>query len=208
MANFRVLLFLIQIVLISTLIQAQTVHIVEVKNFVFVPADINIAVGDTVEWQWIEGTHTTTSNSTSGQNVWDAPVDFSHQVFRFVITSPGIHNYHCTPHQSMGMIGTITATAVNSVDEKTQPEKFQLNQNYPNPFNPTTSLQYAVSSRQFVTLKVYDLSGREVARLVNEEKPGGEYEVVFNGTNLPSGIYFYQLKAGEFSETKKMILLK
>jgi len=87
-------------------------------------------------------------------------------------------------------------------------EDFELKQNYPNPFNPSTSLQYAIGSRQFVTLKVYDLLGREVATLVNEEKPAGEYEVEFNGSTLPSGIYFYQLKAGTFSETKKMILLK
>jgi len=86
--------------------------------------------------------------------------------------------------------------------------KFSLSQNYPNPFNPTTSLQYAIGSQQFVTLKVYDLLGREIATLVNEEKPAGDYEVEFNAANLPSGIYFYQLKAGQFSETKKMILLK
>ena len=83
-----------------------------------------------------------------------------------------------------------------------------LYQNYPNPFNPTTSLQYAIVSRQFVTLKVFDLLGREVATLVNEEKSAGEYEVEFNGTELPSGIYFYQLKAGGIIQTKKMILLK
>ena len=59
-----------------------------------------------------------------------------------------------------------------------------------------------------VSLKIYDVLGREVATLVNEEKPAGEYEVKFNGANLPSGIYFYQLKAGEFIETKKMVLLK
>ncbi|MCW8811723.1 MAG: T9SS type A sorting domain-containing protein [Ignavibacteriaceae bacterium] len=88
------------------------------------------------------------------------------------------------------------------------PSDFSLLQNYPNPFNPTTSLQYAIGSRQFVTLKVYDLLGREIATLVNEEKPAGEYEVEFNATNLPSGIYFYQLNAGEFTEVKKMILLK
>jgi hypothetical protein len=95
---------------------------------------------------------------------------------------------------------------------------FFLKQNYPNPFNPTTSMQYTIGNRQFVTLKVYDLLGREVATLVNEEKPAGEYEVEFsaiggsasggNAYNLPSGIYFYQLKAGEYSETKKMVLIK
>ena len=89
-----------------------------------------------------------------------------------------------------------------------KPNSFLLSQNYPNPFNPTTSMQYAIGSRQFVTLKVYDLLGREVATLVNEEKPAGEYEVEFDGTKLPTGIYFYQLKAREYSETKKMILLR
>jgi len=69
-------------------------------------------------------------------------------------------------------------------------------------------MQYTISSRQFVTLKVFDLLGREVATLVDEEKPAGEYEVEFNGAGLPSGIYFYQLKADEYSDTKKMILLK
>jgi len=95
---------------------------------------------------------------------------------------------------------------------------FHLHQNYPNPFNPSTSIQYAVSSPQFVTLKVYDVLGKEVATLVNEEKPSGNYEVEFsaiggsasggNSWNLASGIYFYQLKAGEFIQTKKMILLR
>ena len=86
--------------------------------------------------------------------------------------------------------------------------EFKLEQNYPNPFNPTTSIQYAIGSRQFITLKVYDVLGNEIATLVNEEKPTGEYEFEFDGTGLPSGIYFYQLKCGNFIETKKMILLK
>ncbi len=89
-----------------------------------------------------------------------------------------------------------------------QPTSFQLSQNYPNPFNPTTSMQYSIGSGQFVTLKVYDVLGREVVTLVNEEKPAGEYEVEFKASKLPSGIYFYRLKAGNFVETKKMILLR
>ena len=85
---------------------------------------------------------------------------------------------------------------------------YLLEQNYPNPFNPITILLYAIGSRQFVTLKVYDLLGREITTLVNEEKPAGTYEVEFDGTGLPSGVYFYQLKAENFIETKKMILLR
>jgi hypothetical protein len=101
-------------------------------------------------------------------------------------------------------------TSVVSAEEEkpATPTEFSLSQNYPNPFNPSTSIQYAVSSRQFVTLKVYDVLGNEIATLVNEEKPAGEYEVEFDAIDLPSGIYFYQLKAGNYIETKKMILLK
>ena len=85
---------------------------------------------------------------------------------------------------------------------------YSLSQNYPNPFNPVTSIQYTISSRQFVTIKVYDILGKEVATLANEEKTAGSYEVQFDGSGLTSGIYFYQLKAGNYSATKKMILLR
>jgi hypothetical protein len=88
------------------------------------------------------------------------------------------------------------------------PENFSLSQNYPNPFNPSTSIQYAISSTQFVTLKVYDVLGNEVATLVNEHKPAGMYNVQFTMNNLASGIYFYRLTAGQFVQTKKMILIK
>jgi len=87
-------------------------------------------------------------------------------------------------------------------------DEFKLFQNYPNPFNPSTSIQYAISSRQFVSLKVYDVLGNEITTLVNEEKPAGSYEVEFDASSLPSGVYFYQLKSGSFVETKKMILLR
>jgi hypothetical protein len=88
------------------------------------------------------------------------------------------------------------------------PNEYSLEQNYPNPFNPTTNIQYQIAVPGFVSLKVYDVLGNEVATLVNKEKPAGSYEVEFDGTDLPSGIYFYQLKASGFIETKKMILIK
>lgn len=92
------------------------------------------------------------------------------------------------------------------------PTDFNLSQNYPNPFNPKTSIQYAVSSRQFVSLIVYDILGNEIATLVNEEKSAGTYEVEFSPESSikhpASGIYFYQLRAGNYVETKKMVLIK
>jgi hypothetical protein len=93
---------------------------------------------------------------------------------------------------------------------------FSLSQNFPNPFNPSTKIKFTIpqvtlrqaQSDNWVTLKVYDVLGNEIATLVNEEKQPGMYEVEFNGTGFPSGIYFYQLKAGNYIETKKMVLIK
>ena len=88
------------------------------------------------------------------------------------------------------------------------PEGFALFQNYPNPFNPSTVISYQLAANSFVTLKIYDVLSKEVAVLVNEELKAGSYEIEWNASNCPSGIYFYKLQSGEFSETKKMILIK
>lgn len=88
------------------------------------------------------------------------------------------------------------------------PEKFELSQNYPNPFNPTSNLEFGISEMGFVSLKVYDASGKEVVSLINEVKTAGYYSVNFNGAGLSSGIYFYTLSSGNFISTKRMTLLK
>ena len=84
---------------------------------------------------------------------------------------------------------------------------YQLSDNYPNPFNPTTTIKYQIPELSFVTLKVFDILGKEVAILVDEEKPIGNYEIEFNGNELTSGVYFYRLQAGRFLDVKKMVLL-
>ena len=114
----------------------------------------------------------------------------------------------------------IWGTSTTEIDPENNnlPSGFVLSQNYPNPFNPSTIISYSIPSASFVTLKIYDILGNEVATLINEEKTNGSYEVKFSTSggsssgsevyNLPSGIYFYRLQAGSFVETKKMILLK
>ena len=119
-------------------------------------------------------------------------------------------------YTSNGGIGGVVNVENEYVEEV--PTCYYLYQNYPNPFNPSTKIKFTIPQSAsplhgaarggLVTLKVYDILGNEVATLVNEEKPAGEYEVEFNGSNLPSGIYFYKLQAGNLVETKKMILLK
>jgi hypothetical protein len=88
------------------------------------------------------------------------------------------------------------------------PVAFALDQNYPNPFNPSTKIQFEIPEAGFVTLKVYDLLGQEVASLVNGQLEPGRYRAEFDAANLPSGIYFYRLQAGDFTEAKEMIVLK
>jgi DNA-binding beta-propeller fold protein YncE len=89
-----------------------------------------------------------------------------------------------------------------------QPESFGLMQNYPNPFNPATVVGFRITTSSFVTLKVFDVLGREVATLVSEEKTPGTYAVPFSGERLASGVYLYRLQAGSLLATRKMILMK
>jgi len=88
------------------------------------------------------------------------------------------------------------------------PEKFSLSQNYPNPFNPATVIRYSLIENRFTTLKIYDINGKEVATLVNQIQNAGYYAIDFDGSKLASGQYFYKLQAGNFSQVKRMILLK
>ncbi len=99
-----------------------------------------------------------------------------------------------------------TPTAIEDVNNIVT--EYSLEQNYPNPFNPITTINYKIIERNFVTLKIYDTHGREVSKLVNEEKPAGSYSISLDASNLASGVYFYRLQAGNFVKTNKMVLLK
>ena len=88
------------------------------------------------------------------------------------------------------------------------PTEDKLVQNYPNPFNPSTEIKYDIKKESFVTIRVYDVLGRVVATLVNENKPAGFYTINFDASNLSSGIYFYTIKANDFFDRKKMIVMK
>jgi len=101
-------------------------------------------------------------------------------------------------------------TATVSINQISQiiPAKYELNQNYPNPFNPSTIIRFAIPKTGQVNLKIFDIAGKEVANLVNEVLSPGEYEYKFNAANLSSGSYFYILRSGQFSQTRRMMILK
>lgn len=95
-------------------------------------------------------------------------------------------------------------------NKKQMQMKAELGQNFPNPFNPSTTIKYSISYRSIVTLKLYDILGKEIQALINVEKPAGdfEYRLDLQDYDLPSGVYFYQLRAGNFVQTKKMVKIK
>jgi hypothetical protein len=87
-------------------------------------------------------------------------------------------------------------------------KEFKLSQNYPNPFNPSTKIDYTVPFSSKISIKIFDMTGREISTLVNETKEAGSYTVNFNASSLSSGVYFYKLSAGSFEQTMKMVLVK
>lgn len=120
------------------------------------------------------------------------------------------YNYYVAGGGFEGEIYHTTNGGSVGVSSNTQiiPEKYSLSQNYPNPFNPSTTIQYNVPFRSNIILNVYNINGKEISTLVNEIKSQGIYEVKFDAANLPSGVYYYKLISGDFSEAKKMILIK
>jgi subtilisin family serine protease len=101
-------------------------------------------------------------------------------------------------------------TTITSIKDNSNPVpyKFELSQNYPNPFNPSTIIKYSIAKENHVELKIYDMLGKEIRTLVNEEKVPGNYSINFNAGNLPSGVYLYKITAGNFTSTKKLVLIK
>jgi hypothetical protein len=134
------------------------------------------------------------------------PNEYFEDTLRFVSTFNGSNNYSF--YKTIRISGEGHPSDVT--DDKDLPSEFVQEQNYPNPFNPSTVINYQLPVASNVSLKVFDVLGNEIATLVNEEKPAGTYNVKFRTQNLQlsSGIYFYRLQAGNFTETKKMILLR
>jgi plastocyanin len=183
---------------------------VQVADFMFTPDSLIVNVGDTIRWQWVSGFHTTTSLDIPDAALpWDAPIDNTNQVFSYVAVTPGVYNYKCTPHFPM-MVGSFSVVSLVGITklESEIADGFRLFQNYPNPFNPVTKMKFEIPEESFVQLIIYDALGRQVQTVVDEYLKPAAYEVNWDASSYPSGIYFYNLKTRNYSETKRMVLVK
>jgi len=179
-------------------------------------------VGETedITWTCVNVNDVKIEMSVDNGNTWSTIVDSipNTETYSWIVTAQDSSN-ECLIRISNVANGEVfdisdnvfSIDIVSGVDENNQngiPGEFNLAQNYPNPFNPSTRISYAVPETAPVTIKVYDLTGQEVAILVNEVKDAGTYELKFDASNLASGVYIYRMIAGDFSSVKKMNLLK
>ena len=186
---------------------------VAASNFVFTPSVISAVVGDTIKWTRTAGSHTTTCDGQlgtirpAGAAPWNALLTSGSPTFSYVITVPGKYIYVCVPH-APDMSGVINATASSITQLNELVTGYEISQNYPNPFNPSTKIRFSIPSNEFVSLKIYNDLGKEVESLVSERLSAGSYETDWNAANLYSGVYYYRIQAGNFLQTRKMLLVK
>jgi hypothetical protein len=162
-----------------------------------------------------ELTHTSPKTFSSGSASWSFTLTAANQVYTDTIYSAANSVNGDGTNSALDRWNFGSKFIVNVVDEpssvdddNTLANNFKLAQNYPNPFNPSTMISYSIPQSSFVTLKVYDIIGNEVATLVNETKSAGKYDVRFDASNLSNGVYLYSIKTDNFTSTKKMILMK
>jgi len=192
-----------------------TIKQIDVQDFSLSPVIVSVKVGDTLRFHWVNGvSHTTTCNGLFGTSLpggaipWNQPLNSVTQDFYYVVQTVGTYVYVSLANSS-SMVGTVLAT-LTDINQTSQlvPDKFTLAQNYPNPFNPATNINFDIPQSGFTKLTVFDLSGKEVSNLVSENLSAGSYSVNFNAASLSTGVYLYRLQSENFSEIKKMTLIK
>jgi plastocyanin len=196
MKKLYLLLIILSLFSLST---SANVHVVDVSDNVFTPPSINVIVGDTIQWKWLQGTHTTTSTSVpTGAAAWDAPINSGSIIYNYQVQVAGTYNYHCSFHP--GMTGSFTASAVG-VPEFSSEQTFNWSI-ADNDLTVTLNLNRISNLR----IHLYTMLGRDVKELASLQNFQGSFEETFSIAGLPKGIYFLQVVAGNKKAVKKIII--
>jgi hypothetical protein len=161
-------------------------------------------VGDTLQFLLDNGSATPTSTRTSSYRTGLNGIRWYNRA------DPNYGSGKAVSHENLLLTASIAVptAVIESATQSNVPLQYGLEQNYPNPFNPSTTIRFQMPSKGFVTLRIYDIVGREVATLVNGFQEAGTHNVKFDASNLPSGIYLYRITSGTYAETKKLVLIK
>ena len=193
-------------------------YVVTQSGLTFSPADLTIAAGDSVRWNWTTGIHTVTSGDNAASpdvgSLFDAPLSSASPSYVFVFANPGVVPYFCRPHELFGMKGTITVQAVSAVGDLPIGVTITRLDNAPNPFNPQTVISFDLAGPAPVELRIYDLAGRRVRSLLTGDAlAAGPHDAVWDGRtdaggSVAAGVYLYVLRAGSDQATGRMALVK
>ncbi|RPI01069.1 MAG: T9SS C-terminal target domain-containing protein [Ignavibacteriae bacterium] len=173
------------------------------------PSTLKVSVGDTVSWQGSFSFHPLSSLSVpvGAQSFHQA----TGSVLLYPVTVAGTYTYKCDFHVSLGMEGSFTTDVTAGVENQAAsllPNDFSLGQNYPNPFNPATEIKFALPTNSHVLLTVYDVNGRVVSTIADADYSAGFHTVNWNASNAATGVYLCRITAGNFSATRKMMLVR
>jgi methionine-rich copper-binding protein CopC len=156
------------------------------------------------------GVHLSSSNLNSATFSWTAPANGTGEVTLYIAGHQGAY---AGANTELTLVSSEFATDAEDDESQVIPNEFRLNDNYPNPFNPTTSIEFELPRSSHVTIEIFNLLGQRVSKLTDEEYPAGSHRVIWNGMSsdghiVSTGVYFYRIVAGDFIESKKMLLLK
>jgi Secretion system C-terminal sorting domain len=207
--------------LVRTILAGVSGRFISPMDFSIIPVELTSFVGSTVNGNVVLNWNTATETNNSGFEIQRSSDRIKFSNIAFVpgfgtTTEPRNYSYNDnsvsngTYHYRLKQVdfnGAFAYSDIIQVDVAA-PTVFALAQNYPNPFNPSTVISYSIPQNSFVTLKVYDILGKEITTLVNETRSAGKYEVRFDASELSNGVYFYTVNADNFTSTKKMLLMK
>jgi plastocyanin len=197
------LLSTITLIILVPFFVSATVHEVTQTGLTFSPSSLNVNVGDVIKWVWSSGTHTTTSTAIpDGAAHWDSPLSSSNTTFEYEVAVAGQYSYKCTPHESMGMVGSFSATLVSSVSQN-QLNNLHL---YPNPAK--SSINFQIDNESIATVAIYNVTGNRVyyENLIKTQLHN-QFEI--DVSNLSNGIYMLTIEfLNSKRKTQKFVIQK
>jgi plastocyanin len=174
-------------------------HVVHVGNFQFNPSTQNVSVGDTIRWQWDNGSHTTTSLVIPpGADSWNSPLNSSSQIFEYRITVSGVYNYKCTPHSAMGMVASFTASAATGIVEQ---KDINISV-FPNPSGGIFKIVLGNTFEKESEISLIDISGKTILKRTTN----GSGEITFDLSGSPKGYYFVRLSSAGGTIVRRIII--